>query len=67
MMTKCLYCYKGLDTNDIGDYHAKCIKAFFGTKYAPALPYRLDEMEKLASFVEKLAQKAGRYIRKSVQ
>jgi serine/threonine-protein kinase HipA len=47
-MTKCLYCYKELDTNDIGDYHAKCIKAFFGTMYAPALPYRLDEMEKLA-------------------
>lgn len=44
-MLKCLYCYKELDT---GDYHPKCIKAFFGTKSAPALPYRLDEMEKLA-------------------
>jgi len=47
-MPKCLYCYKKLDANDIGDYHPKCIKAFYGTKSAPALPYRLDEMEKLA-------------------
>ena len=31
-----------------GDYHPECIKTFYGTKYAPALPYRLDEMEKLA-------------------
>ena len=47
-MSKCLYCYKELDANDIGDYHTKCIKAFYGTKSAPDLPYRLDEMEKLA-------------------
>jgi serine/threonine-protein kinase HipA len=47
-MTKCLYCYKELDANNTGDYHPKCIKAFYGTKSAPALPYRLDEMEKLA-------------------
>lgn len=47
-MPKCLYCYKELDANDTGDYHSKCIKAFYGTKAAPALPYRLDEMEKLA-------------------
>jgi serine/threonine-protein kinase HipA len=37
-----------LDTTDTGDYHTKCIKAFYGTKSAPDLPYRLDEMEKLA-------------------
>lgn len=47
-MTKCLYCYKELEANDIGDYHTKCIKAFYETTSAPALPYRLDEMEKLA-------------------
>jgi serine/threonine-protein kinase HipA len=47
-MNKCLYCYKELDIIDTGDYHPKCIKAFFGTKSAPDLPYRLDEMEKLA-------------------
>jgi serine/threonine-protein kinase HipA len=43
-----LYCYKELGANDTGDYHKKCIKAFYGTKSAPALPYQLDEMEKLA-------------------
>lgn len=37
-----------MDSNESGDYHTKCITAFFGTKSAPALPYRLDEMEKLA-------------------
>ena len=47
-MSRCLYCYQQLDADNTGDYHPKCIKAFFGTKSAPALPYRLDEMEKLA-------------------
>jgi len=47
-MSKCLYCYNELDAIDRGDYHTKCIKAFYGTKTAPALPYRLEEMEKLA-------------------
>jgi len=46
-MSKCLYCYKELDDNQV-DYHPKCIKAFFGTKHAPILPYRLSEMEMLA-------------------
>jgi serine/threonine-protein kinase HipA len=55
MMTKCLYCYKELDENDPGDYHARCIKAFYGTKYAPALPYRLNEMEKLAKEAVRLS------------
>ncbi len=47
-MSKCLYCYKEMDAAVNGDYHPGCIKTFYGTKYAPALPYRLDEMEKLA-------------------
>ena len=47
-MSKCLYCYLEIDTKDTCDYHPKCIKAFYGTTVAPALPYRLDEMEKLA-------------------
>mgnify|MGYP001483019086 CR=1 FL=1 len=46
-MSKCLYCYKELEEGQL-DYHPKCIKAFFGTKNAPVLPYRLSEMEKLA-------------------
>ena len=47
-MPRCLYCYKELDILQEGDYHPKCVKAFYGTKTAPALPFRLDEMEKLA-------------------
>lgn len=47
-MSKCLYCYNELDTLHENDYHPKCIKAFYGTEYAPVLPYQLSEMEKLA-------------------
>lgn len=47
-MRKCLYCYHELDDKQEGDYHLKCIKAFYGTTHAPTLPYRLDDMEKLA-------------------
>ena len=47
-MRKCLYCYKELDTMNEGDYHPKCNKVFYGTEYAPVLPYQLSEMEKLA-------------------
>lgn len=47
-MSKCLYCYQELDSASTGDYHPKCIKAFYGTTFAPALPYRLEDMEKLA-------------------
>lgn len=46
-MHKCLYCYKELDNSQV-DYHPKCTMAFYGTKHAPILPYRLSEMEKLA-------------------
>ncbi len=46
-MPKCLYCYQPVDGEDV-DYHRGCIKAFYGTKYAPVLPYELSEMEKLA-------------------
>lgn len=47
-MRKCLYCYHELDDKQEGNYHPTCIKAFFGTTHAPALPYRLDDMDKLA-------------------
>jgi len=47
-MRKCLYCYAELEAKHKGDYHPQCIKAFYGTTYAPVLPYRLSEMEKLA-------------------
>lgn len=47
-MRKCLYCYDELETSVAEDYHAACSKKFYGTTLAPKLPYRLDEMEKLA-------------------
>lgn len=46
-MTKCLYCYKELADNQI-DYHPKCSVAFYGTAHPPILPYKLEDMEKLA-------------------
>jgi serine/threonine-protein kinase HipA len=54
-MNKCLYCYATLEVNDPTDYHAKCIKAFYGTNNAPSLPYQLSEMEKLAKEVVELS------------
>ncbi len=38
-----------------GDYHPKCIKAFYGTTYAPTLPYQLSEMEQLAKHSAELS------------
>ncbi len=54
-MRKCLYCYKVLDEKHGDDYHPQCIKAFYGTKHAPTLPYRLSEMEKLAKKAAELS------------
>lgn len=53
-MNRCLYCYQALNDADV-DYHSKCIKAFYGTKYAPVLPYQLSEMEKLAKQAAELS------------
>jgi serine/threonine-protein kinase HipA len=53
-MHKCLYCYKELDEQHV-DYHPKCVMAFYGTKHAPILPYRLSEMEKLAKEAAELS------------
>jgi serine/threonine-protein kinase HipA len=55
-MSRCLCCYQELDAAAKGDYHSDCIKTFYGTKYAPALPYRLDEMEKLAKEAVQLSE-----------
>jgi len=54
-MRKCLYCYQELEANLEGDYHPPCIKAFYGTTWAPALPYRLSEMEQLAKKAAELS------------
>ena len=54
-MRKCLYCYNEMDAKQDGDYHPACNKAFYGTIYAPVLPYRLSEMEKLAKEAAQLS------------
>lgn len=47
-MNKCLYCYIEIIGAGKEDYHPACAKKFFGTEVVPLLPYRLDEMDKLA-------------------
>lgn len=47
-MRRCLYCYQELQDDNNDYYHAKCNKAFYGTSEAPSLPYRLEDMAKLA-------------------
>lgn len=54
-MRKCLYCYGELEATVAADYHAACSKKFYGTSVAPKLPYRLDEMEKLAKKIVDLS------------
>jgi serine/threonine-protein kinase HipA len=54
-MRRCLYCYQQIIDMDIVDYHTKCIKAFYGTTSAPILPYKLNEIEKLAKTALELA------------
>lgn len=54
-MRKCLYCYQAMEAGQEGDYHPRCIKAFYGTSHAPVLPYRLSEMEKLAKEAAELS------------
>lgn len=48
-MSNCLYCYKEL-SGETG-FHEKCSLEFFGTKTAPVLPYRLEQMNELAKQV----------------
>lgn len=50
-MSKCLYCYKSLKGIHDQEYHAACIESFFGTKVAPILPYKMDDMATLAKQV----------------
>ena len=49
MMSKCLYCYKEVDSGN--DFHTECSLAFFGTETAPIIEYSLDEMNALAKKV----------------
>lgn len=47
---RCLCCYKPLQEGE-KDYHPSCLKRFFGTTYAPELPYTRKNLEQLAKVV----------------
>ena len=49
-MEKCLYCYKELDEG-ITDFHPQCARKFFGTREAPLLEYRHEDLDRLAEQV----------------
>ncbi len=49
-MNKCLYCYKELKEGQT-DYHPACAKKLFGTKTAPLLPYKRQQIGDLAKMV----------------
>lgn len=45
-MSKCLYCYKKVDSGN--DFHQACSLSFFGTEIPPKIEYSLDDMNELA-------------------
>jgi serine/threonine-protein kinase HipA len=47
-MCRCLYCYKDLEEGQ-RDFHPECAKKFFGTKEAPKMNYKLEEIDELAA------------------
>lgn len=51
MSRKCLYCYKALEENHLGDFHEQCSLDFFGTKQQPIFEHSLKQMAKLAKNV----------------
>lgn len=51
MNKKCLYCYKSLDTDIIGDFHEQCSVAFFGVRQQPVFEHSLKQMAELAKNV----------------
>ena len=48
---KCLYCYKALDENTLGDFHEPCSLDFFGIKQPPLFEHSLKQMAELAKNV----------------
>lgn len=48
---KCLYCYKTLEENSIGDFHEQCSLEFFGSKQQPLFEHSLQQMAELAKNV----------------
>lgn len=51
MNKKCLYCYKPLDDNSVGDFHELCSLDFFGTRQPPVFEHSLKQMAELAKNV----------------
>ena len=49
-MCKCLYCYQELEEGQ-KDFHPRCARKFFGTKEAPLLEYRHEDLDRLAEQV----------------
>ena len=49
-MCKCLYCYQELGDGQ-RDMHPHCARKFFGTKEAPQLEYRHEDLDRLAEQV----------------
>ena len=49
-MCKCLYCYQELGGGQ-KDMHPHCARKFFGTKEAPLLEYRHEDLDRLAEQV----------------
>lgn len=45
-MSKCLYCYKDVDSGS--DFHTACNLSFFGTETPPKIEYSLEDMHELA-------------------
>ncbi|WP_396186103.1 HipA domain-containing protein [Flavobacterium sp.] len=48
MSKNCLYCYKPLEDNSVGDFHEPCCLEFFGSKQPPVFEYSLKQMAELA-------------------
>lgn len=49
-MFKCLYCYQRLEEGQ-RDFHPNCARKFFGTKDAPILEYKHEDLNQLAEQV----------------
>lgn len=51
MNKRCLYCYKSLDADSIGDFHESCSMTFFDVKQQPLFEHSLTQMAELAKNV----------------
>lgn len=51
MNKRCLYCYKSLDANSVGDFHESCSMDFFGVRQQPVFEHSLKQMAELAKNV----------------